>query len=107
MLQEPFESLEALLPEVGALGKPPLGNFEALRLQPAVPDAAALFGSHDPAALEDGEVFHHRRHRHRERLSEFADGSLALRELFRDLTPHGVGEGSEDLIKFWVKTVNQ
>src|SRR6185312_12756185 len=92
-----FQSIQSLLPDLPLSSQPNLDGCERFRLQGARPDAPALFGRHQAAALQNADVFHQARQRHFEWLRQLADRCLACTQPHHDRPTGCVGKGPENL----------
>ncbi len=98
-MKKRIETGKLLIPEA-LVERDPRGRIaQRRRLQAAEPDAAGLAGLDQAGVAEHAQVLGDRRQRHRVRLGQGGDRSLALSQVGEDGAARGVGEGGERAIE--------
>src|ERR1700704_4144625 len=93
-----LEPVKAGFPDGALLGEPVLGPLDGAWHQAACAEAAMLLRLDEATGFQHTYVFHQTRQGHVEWLSEFAHGSLALREPRNDCAPRWIGERPEHVV---------
>jgi len=94
-----LEPVKAGFPDGALLGEPVLGPLHGAWHQAARADAAMFLRLDEATGFQHTYVFHQARQSHVEWLSEFAHGSLALREPRNDCAPRWIGERAEHVVE--------
>jgi len=94
-----LEPIKAGFPDGALLGEPVLGTLHGAWHQAACADAAMLLRLDKATGFQHTYVFHQARQSHVEWPSEFAHGSLALREPPNDCAPRWIGERAEHVVE--------
>lgn len=97
--EELAQAVEAALPLRPMLSDPPLRTLQPPRLEAAGADPTDLLGPDDTAVLEDLDVLHDGRERHREGGSELADRNWSAAQLLNHRSASGVSQRPEGVIQ--------
>lgn len=93
------QPVEAVLPLDPPGVDPPFSLAERLRFDGAGTDPADLFRAHQACRLQDAEVLHRGRQRHRERPGQLAHRSRSTAQPFYHGSAPWVGEGVEQAVQ--------
>src|SRR5579872_5267814 len=94
-----LEPVKAGFPDGTLLGEPVLGPLHGAWYQAACADATMLLRLDEATGFQHTYVLHQARQSHVEWPSEFAHGSLALREPRNDCAARWIGERAEQVVE--------
>lgn len=94
------------MPELLVAIEPFQRILQRFAFEAATHDAAHLLPLDQSGVLEDAEVLHESRERHRERIRELAHRTLALAQSREDRASGGIGQRAEDRPQRIVRIVN-
>src|SRR4030088_2284429 len=97
--EEVAEPIQGGFPASAAFGNPPLGGPEPGGFDVEGAYAADFFGAHEAAGLQDVEMLHDRRHRHRERLGELANRGGRAAQALDHAHARGISQGVEEAVE--------
>ena len=87
------EAIEARLPHVPSTLKPSVDGPQRFRVDRTGPNPSGLLAGDQPDTFQDAKMFGEGRQRHRVRLSQLADRSWPLQQLFDHRKARGIAEG--------------
>jgi len=106
LIEIPLERVEPFLPEPAVALEPVGCLLERPRRERALDDPAFLPPREEPGALENSQVLHEPRQRHRRAARELADRRASRREALDDRAARRVGERREDGVESGRRIVN-
>jgi len=106
LIEIPLERVEPFFPEPAVALEPVGCLLERPRRQRAFHYAAFLPSRQEPGALENSQVLHEARQRHRRAARELADRRASRREALDDRAARRIGERREDGVEPGRQIVN-